>query len=183
MLFWVEKGLAKLTIYKHVRPLLRRINSAPVISSQKPLVQEVVLPAELRCPSCQKRVTDAISSIEGKYVESIVVHVVEKKVTLTPKSTAEGSSTRVPVVFNNLACKTLRNPDANQPRNTNKDPLHVPNGLMTRSKTKTLKDALNALVLKVSTKSKLEGPLKYQEEILVYLIHVQEGSNTTLFES
>ncbi|KAJ6875169.1 hypothetical protein NC652_034790 [Populus alba x Populus x berolinensis] len=35
MLFWVEKGLAKLTIYKHVRPLLRRINSAPVISSQK----------------------------------------------------------------------------------------------------------------------------------------------------
>nr|XP_034893436.1 uncharacterized protein LOC118032762 [Populus alba]TKR98160.1 hypothetical protein D5086_0000205890 [Populus alba] len=110
MLFWVEKGLAKLTIYKHVRPLLRRINSAPVISSQKPLVQEVVLPAELRCPSCQKRVTDAISSIEGKYVESIVVHVVEKKVTLTPKSTAEGSSTRVPVVFNNLACKTLRNP-------------------------------------------------------------------------
>ncbi|KAH8487221.1 hypothetical protein Peur_069444 [Populus x canadensis] len=105
MEFWAEKGLAKLTIYKHVRPLLRRINSAPVISSQKPLVQEVVLAAELRCPSCQKRVNDAISN-----VESIVVHVVEKKVTLTPKSVAEGSSTRVPGVFNNLACKTLRNP-------------------------------------------------------------------------
>ena len=71
--------------------------------------------------------------------------------------------------------------DADQPRNTSKDPLQVPNGPMTRSKTKTLKDALNALVLKVATKSELEGPLEYQEEILVHLIHVQEGSNTTLF--
>jgi hypothetical protein len=48
---------------------------------------------------------------------------------------------------------------------------------MTRSKTK----ALNALVLKVSTKSELKGPLEYQEEALVQLIHVQEGPNTTLF--
>ena len=71
--------------------------------------------------------------------------------------------------------------DADQPRNTSKDPLHVPNGPMTQSKTKTLKDAVNALVLKVSTKSELKGPLDYQEEILVHLIHVQEGSNTTLF--
>ena len=71
--------------------------------------------------------------------------------------------------------------DTDQPRNTSKDPLHVPNGPMTRSKTKTLKDALNALVLKVSTKSELKGPLEYQEEILVHLIHVQERSNTTLF--
>ena len=62
-----------------------------------------------------------------------------------------------------------------------KDTLHVPNGPITRSKTKTLKEALNALVLKVSTKLELKGPLEYQEETLVYLIHVQEGSNTTLF--
>jgi hypothetical protein len=68
-----------------------------------------------------------------------------------------------------------------QPRNTSKDPLHVSNGPMTRSKTKALK-ALNALVLNVSTKSKLKGPLEYQKETLVHLIHVQEGSNTTLFE-
>jgi len=52
-----------------------------------------------------------------------------------------------------------------QPRNTSKDPLHVPNGPMTRSKTK----ALNALVLKVSTKSYLKGPLEYQEETLIHL--------------
>jgi hypothetical protein len=64
-----------------------------------------------------------------------------------------------------------------QPRNTSKNPLHVPNGPMTRSKTK----ALDALVLNVLTKSELKGPLKYQKETLVHLIHVQEGSNTILF--
>ena len=70
-----------------------------------------------------------------------------------------------------------RGDDVDQPRNTSKDPLHVPNDPMTRSKTK----ALNALVLNVSTKSELKGPLDYQEETLVHLIHVQQGSNTTLF--
>jgi hypothetical protein len=68
-----------------------------------------------------------------------------------------------------------------EPRNTSKDPLHVLNGPMTRSKTKTLKEALNALVLNVSTNSELKGPLEYQEETAVYLIHMQEGSKTTLF--
>ena len=72
-----------------------------------------------------------------------------------------------------------KSPDVDQPRNTNKNPLHVPNGPMTRSKIKALKEALNALVLKVSTKSELKGSLEYQKETLVHLIHVQEG--TTLF--
>jgi len=67
--------------------------------------------------------------------------------------------------------------DVDQPRNTSKDPLHVSNGPMTQSKTKALIEALNVLVLNVSTKSELE----YQEETLVHLIHVQEGSNITLF--
>ena len=60
--------------------------------------------------------------------------------------------------------------------NTSKDPLHVPNGPMTRSKTKVL-------VLKVSTKSYLKGLLEHQEAlvVLVHLIHVQEGPNPTLF--
>jgi hypothetical protein len=65
--------------------------------------------------------------------------------------------------------------DVDQPRNTSKDPLHVPNGPMTRSKTKALKEAFNALVLNVSTKTELKCPLEYQEETLVHLIHVQEG--------
>ena len=69
----------------------------------------------------------------------------------------------------------------NQPRNTSKDALHVPNEPMTRSKTNALKEALNALVLKVWTKSDLKGPLEYQEEALVHLIHVQEEPNPTLF--
>jgi hypothetical protein len=55
--------------------------------------------------------------------------------------------------------------------------IRIINGPMTQSKTK----ALNALVLNVSTKSELKGPLEYQEENLVHLIHVQEGSNTILF--
>jgi len=64
-----------------------------------------------------------------------------------------------------------------QPRNTIKDPLHVLNGPMTRSKRKALK----ALVLKVSVKLELKGPLEYQEETLVHLIHMQEGLNPKLF--
>jgi hypothetical protein len=64
-----------------------------------------------------------------------------------------------------------RGDDVDQPKNTSKDPLHVPNGPMTRSKTKALKEALNA-VLNVLTKSELKGPLEYQEETLVHLIHV-----------
>jgi hypothetical protein len=36
-------------------------------------------------------------------------------------------------------------------------------------------------VLKVSTKLDLKGPLEYLEEALVHLIHIQEGTNPTLF--
>jgi hypothetical protein len=50
-----------------------------------------------------------------------------------------------------------RGDDVDQPRNTSKDPLHVPNGSMTRSKSKTLKEAFNALVLKVSVISHIGG--------------------------
>jgi hypothetical protein len=74
-----------------------------------------------------------------------------------------------------------RGDDMDHPTNISNDPLHIPNGLMTWFKTKALKEALNALVLKVSTKSYLKGPLEYQEEALVHFIHVQEGPNPTLF--
>ena len=43
-----------------------------------------------------------------------------------------------------------RGDGVDQPRNTSKTPLHVASGLMTGSKTKALKEALNAFVLKVS---------------------------------
>ena len=58
-----------------------------------------------------------------------------------------------------------------------KDPLHVPNGPITRSKVK----ALNGLVVQVLTKAELRDPLEHQEEALVHLFHMQEGSNPSLF--
>lgn len=71
--------------------------------------------------------------------------------------------------------------DVDQPTHTNKDPLHVPNGSIQRSKTKALKEALNGLILQVLTKADLKDPLEYQEEVLVHHIYMQEEPNTTLF--
>jgi SOS response regulatory protein OraA/RecX len=61
--------------------------------------------------------------------------------------------------------------DVDQPTNT-KEPLHVPNGSITRSKTKALKKALNRLVVQVLTKAELRDPLDHQEEASIHLIHV-----------
>jgi hypothetical protein len=44
-----------------------------------------------------------------------------------------------------------------------------------------LKEAINALVLKVSAKSELKSPLEHLEEAPVHLIHVKEGPKTILF--
>jgi len=48
--------------------------------------------------------------------------------------------------------------DVDQPTNTSKEPFHVLNEPLTRSKTQTL----NALVLKVSTKLDLKSSLEYK---------------------
>ncbi|KAL9246177.1 hypothetical protein vseg_019745 [Gypsophila vaccaria] len=48
-----------------------------------PLVQEVVLSADLRCVECQKRINDVISRINE--TESIMVSLSEKKVAITCK--------------------------------------------------------------------------------------------------
>ena len=74
-----------------------------------------------------------------------------------------------------------RKDDLDLPTNTSKDPLYVPNRPMTRSKIKALKEALNALVLKVSTKTYFKDPLEYQEETLVHPIYIQAGPNPILF--
>jgi len=42
-------------------------------------------------------------------------------------------------------------------------------------------EALNELVLQVSIKTGLKDLLEHQEAALVRLIHVQEGTNPTLF--
>lgn len=64
---------------------------------------------------------------------------------------------------------------------TSKYPLDAPNELITQFKINALKEALNELVLQVSVKTGLKDPLEHQEAALVHLIHVQEGTNPTLF--
>ncbi|GAV59197.1 hypothetical protein CFOL_v3_02728 [Cephalotus follicularis] len=54
---------------------------ASVESLTMPLVQEVVLLADIRCAMCQKRLDDIMSRF--KETESVLVDVLEKKVTLT----------------------------------------------------------------------------------------------------
>jgi hypothetical protein len=54
---------------------------------------------------------------------------------------------------------------------------------MMKRRQRWLTEALNALVLNVSTTSYLKGSLNNKEEALVHLIHVKEESNTTLFGS
>jgi len=73
-----------------------------------------------------------------------------------------------------------RGNDVDHAMNT-KDPLHVLNRPITRSKIKALKEALNGLVVQVSAKAKHGDLLEHQEEALVHLIHVQEIPNLPLF--
>lgn len=54
---------------------------ASVESLSMPLMQEVVLSADIRCADCQKRLADIISRMNE--TESISVNLSEKKVTLT----------------------------------------------------------------------------------------------------
>ncbi|CAI8605127.1 unnamed protein product [Vicia faba] len=54
---------------------------ASLESLSLPLVQEVVLSADMKCENCQKRVSEIITKMNE--TESIVVNVLEKKVILT----------------------------------------------------------------------------------------------------
>jgi len=65
-----------------------------------------------------------------------------------------------------------RGDDVDQLTNTNKNPLQLSNGPITRFKTNALKEALNGLVLQVSAKAEIIDPLENQEEAFVHLIHV-----------
>ncbi|CAJ2630745.1 uncharacterized protein LOC123900215 isoform X1 [Trifolium pratense] len=55
---------------------------ASLESLSLPLVQEVVLSADMQCESCQKRVSDIITKMNAE-TESIEVNVLERKVILT----------------------------------------------------------------------------------------------------
>ncbi|KAI4386464.1 hypothetical protein MLD38_004395 [Melastoma candidum] len=56
---------------------------ASIESLTVPLVQEVVLSADIRCAVCQKRVADVMSRMNG--TETVVVNVSEKTVILSCK--------------------------------------------------------------------------------------------------
>ncbi|ESW25425.1 hypothetical protein PHAVU_003G034800 [Phaseolus vulgaris] len=71
-----------------------RTSLASMESLSMPQVQEVVLSADMQCEKCHRRVTDIIAKMSAE-TESVVINVLEKKVTLTFKSASMGKvSTR-----------------------------------------------------------------------------------------
>jgi hypothetical protein len=50
--------------------------------------------------------------------------------------------------------------DVNQPRNTSKDPLHVPNGPMTRSKTKANKRGIECIGFECFNQVRIERSIR-----------------------
>ncbi|KAK8467353.1 hypothetical protein PHAVU_007G026200 [Phaseolus vulgaris] len=67
---------------------LARTTLASMESLSLPVVQEVVLSADMQCEKCQKRVADIIAKMNE--TESVVVNVLEKKVVLTFRLTTIG---------------------------------------------------------------------------------------------
>ncbi|XP_028221202.1 uncharacterized protein LOC114402736 isoform X2 [Glycine soja] len=58
-----------------------RTTLASMESLSLPVVQQVVLSADMQCEKCQKRVADILTKMNE--TESVVVNVLEKKVVLT----------------------------------------------------------------------------------------------------
>ncbi|KAK8657607.1 hypothetical protein V6N13_035837 [Hibiscus sabdariffa] len=76
--------------------LLPGTSLASVESLSMPLVQEVVISADIGCSVCQKKIADIISRMND--TDSVLVNLLENKVTLTctyPKL----ASSQVPVVY------------------------------------------------------------------------------------
>ncbi|GLU04761.1 hypothetical protein SLE2022_218930 [Rubroshorea leprosula] len=76
-----EEELPGIEFIESKNILLPESSLASVESLSMPLVQEIVVSADIRCARCQKRVADIISRM--KETESVLVNVLEKKVTLT----------------------------------------------------------------------------------------------------
>ncbi|WKA08148.1 hypothetical protein VitviT2T_025895 [Vitis vinifera] len=91
---WAKKGLNRIGIRQSSKLLLPQTSLASIESLETPLVQEIVLAADLHCPNCQKRVANVISNIDD--MESLVVHVQEKKVSLIRRASVscEGKAAR-----------------------------------------------------------------------------------------
>jgi len=96
-----KKGLSGTGIRKSESFLLSETSLASLESLTMPLVQEVVLSADIRCAECQKRVADIMARMNG--TDSVVVNVLEKKVTLTSRYAGIGKSStqQVAAVYRN----------------------------------------------------------------------------------
>ncbi|KAJ7943179.1 Heavy metal-associated domain containing protein [Quillaja saponaria] len=76
---------------------LRGTSLASVESLSMPLVQEIVLSADMQCEECQKRVADIILRMNAE-PESVLVNVLEKEVTLTCRLQSVGKVTTRQIV-------------------------------------------------------------------------------------
>ncbi|PON94449.1 Heavy metal-associated domain containing protein [Trema orientale] len=84
------------------RLLVHGTSLASVESLSLPLVQEIVLSADIGCSECQKRIAEIMSRMSE--TESVVVNVLDKKVTLTcryPINVAKVPARQVPAVHGN----------------------------------------------------------------------------------
>ncbi|KAK4430197.1 hypothetical protein Salat_1320400 [Sesamum alatum] len=77
---WKKDEVMATTGPRGSRP--HRTTLAAVESLAVPLVQEVVFLADFRCARCQKRVAEIMAKMNGE-TQSVVISVLEKKVTLT----------------------------------------------------------------------------------------------------
>ncbi|XP_061974307.1 uncharacterized protein LOC133696209 isoform X2 [Populus nigra] len=93
-----KKEIQRIGIKKSKNMLYSGTSLASVESLTVPLVQVVVLSADIRCAECQRRVADIMSRMN----ESISINVLEKKVTLTCRYPVVRVSTRqVAAVYRN----------------------------------------------------------------------------------
>ncbi|XP_027935395.1 uncharacterized protein LOC114190634 isoform X2 [Vigna unguiculata] len=83
-----KKEIQKVGLEISNRFPLTRTTLASMESLSLPVVQEVVLSADMQCEKCQKRVADIIAKMNE--TESVVVNVLEKKVVLTFRLTTIG---------------------------------------------------------------------------------------------
>ncbi|XVF86025.1 hypothetical protein PTKIN_Ptkin17bG0167400 [Pterospermum kingtungense] len=98
-----NKEVTKIEFNKPKSSLLPGTSLASVESLSMPLVHEVVISADIGCAQCQKRIADIMSRMNE--TDSVLVNVLEKKVTLTCRYPGSGMvklpSKQVPVSYRN----------------------------------------------------------------------------------
>ncbi|XP_017970083.1 PREDICTED: uncharacterized protein LOC18610507 isoform X1 [Theobroma cacao] len=96
-----KKEVPRVELNKPKSLLLPGTCLASVESLSMPLVHEVVLSADIRCAECQRRIADIMSRMND--TDSVLVNVLEKKVTLTCRypGIVNLASRQVPVIYRN----------------------------------------------------------------------------------